>query len=100
MSSFRECHISTITRNVTINGQPKKLIYKIDTKSLVEKGIIDKKDINSQNGVVNVTGGASGLQSKIIDKIDQFPVMNAADVIFIAKANGATDKAIEATNKN
>lgn len=92
--------LGTITRNVTINGQPKKLIYKIDTKSLVEKGIIDKKDINAQNGVVNVTGGASGLQSKIIDKIDQFPVMNAADVIFIAKANGATDKAIEATNKN
>lgn len=92
--------LGTITRNVTIKGKPKKLIYKIDTKSLVEKGIIDKKDINAQNGVVNVTGGASGLQSKIIDKIDQFPVMNAADVIFIAKANGATDKAIEATNKN
>lgn len=92
--------LGTISRNVNINGQPTKIVYKIDTKTLVEKGIISIDDVNAQNGVVNVTGGASSLQSKIIDNLDKFPVMNAGDAMFIAKANGASDKAIEATNKN
>lgn len=92
--------LGTISRNVNINGQPTKIVYKIDTKSLVEKGILSQDSINKQNGVVNVTGGASSLQSKIIDNLDKFPVMNAGDAMFIAKANGASDKAIEATNKN
>lgn len=94
--------LGTISRNVNINGQPTKIVYKIDTKTLVEKGIINisKADVNAQNGVVNVTGGASSLQSKIIDNLDKFPVMNAGDAMFIAKANGASDKAIEATNRN
>ena len=92
--------LGTISRNVNINGQPTKIVYKIDTKTLVEKGIISIKDVNAQNGVVNVTGGASSLQSKIIDNLDKFPVMNAGDAMFIAKANGASDKAIEATNRN
>ena len=92
--------LGTISRNVNINGQPTKIVYKIDTKTLVEKGIISIDDVNAQNGVVNVTGGASSLQSKIIDNLDKFPVMNAGDAMFIAKANGASDKAIEATNRN
>ncbi len=92
--------LGTISRNVNINGQPTKIVYKIDTKSLVEKGILSQDSINKQNGVVNVTGGTSSLQSKIIDNLDKFPVMNAGDAMFIAKANGASDKAIEATNKN
>jgi len=92
--------LGTISRNVNINGQPTKIVYKIDTKTLVEKGIISQDSVNAQNGVVNVTGGASSLQSKIIDNLDKFPVMNAGDAMFIAKANGASDKAIEATNRN
>lgn len=92
--------LGTISRNVNINGQPTKIVYKIDTKTLVEKGIISIDDVNAQNGVVNVTGGASSLQSKIIDNLDKFPVMNAGDAMFIARANGASDKAIEATNRN
>ncbi len=92
--------LGTISRNVNINGQPAKIVYKIDTKTLVEKGILSQDSINKQNGVVNVTGGASSLQSNIIDNLDKFPVMNAGDAMFIAKANGASDKAIEATNKN
>lgn len=92
--------LGTITRNVMINGQPRKIVYKIDTKTLVEKGIVEEDKINTQNGVLNVTGGASNLQSKIINNLDKFPVMNAGDAMFIAKANGASDKAIEATNRN
>lgn len=99
-TNVENAFLGTMTRDVTINGKPRKITYKIDTKTLVDKGIITKKDINAQTGVANITGNANELQSKIVAKLDEFPVMNASDAIFIAKANGASDKAIEATNKN
>lgn len=91
--------LGTVTRDVMINGKPKKITYKIDTKSLLNNGIITEADINAQTGIADMQTVASKIQSDILNKLSNFQPMNASDVIFLAKANGASDKAIEATNK-
>ena len=81
------------------NGDTRKFVRKIDTKTLYDLGIIDRGKIVAQNGVLSMDALPQDVKQKIFNNLDKFPIMNASDAIFIAKANGATDKSITETAK-
>lgn len=91
--------IGTIVRDGVVDGKPVKFVYKVDTKSLLDNGIITSNAINKETGVLNMSGLDNALRAKIFQNIDKFPRYTEPDAISISKLNGATDKTIEATNK-
>jgi len=87
----------TIVKNMTINGKNIKVVKKVDTKALLSAGIIKKDAVES--GEVLGLIDAKDVQTKLMQNFTKLPDYTSSDAVFLAKANGATDKAITSTNK-